>query len=532
MSHMTRAWRSLRVQLAVLGFLAIYLPVLLLFGVTRVTEHETIETPDGVEVTTDTSTRRSPWATWTAVALGPAAAGLAWWWAGRAVRPIDRVRAVAEDIEASDLSRRIGLDQGPAEMMSLAASFDTMLDRLEAAADTQRRLIEETSHELRTPLSVLAANADVLLADPHPTIETYRRGLERSRAAAARLQATIEDLLVDARGRARTLDRQPADLVEIVRGVVDDAGVPAAAKHITVSVTGLPSAVCAIDEPTVRRAVSNLVDNAIRYAPDGSGVDVDIRLTDSEATVVVTDHGPGIPHHEQDHIFQRFWRGQPDARRHRPRPADRQTDRRGPRRRPHRPITGAHGRREHVHPHPAPLAEEQVRPRQPAPALRGSAKPTRRWRRTRQGCLTALVGRHDTPVTIGWDSAGRQLSPGSCRRRRASVRALPPAPISAAAIATSGSRVAPVRASPRRPPRPPPLPPLPPPGPGSVGATATTDRTDGPRRAGPLSTQSSGSVRPARPRRARRGPAPPRPRSRRRRPRRPRRTPCRARGRR
>ena len=310
---MRRRWRSLRVQLAVLGFAAIYLPVLLLFGVTLATEHETVRMDDGVEVTTDTSSRRTAWPAWTVVALGPAAGALAWWWAGRAVRPIDRVRAVAEDIEATDLGRRIGLDHGPAEVVSLAASFDAMLDRLERAVDTQRRLVEETSHELRTPLSVLTTNADVLLADPNPTLGAYRKGLERSRSAAARLQATIDDLLVDARGRARTLDRRPADLVAIARAVVDDARVLAAPKRIALAVTGPPSAVCPVDEPTVRRAVSNLLDNAIRYAPDGSTVEVDVAVTDTDAAVVVTDHGPGIAEDEQAHIFERFWRGRPDT---------------------------------------------------------------------------------------------------------------------------------------------------------------------------------------------------------------------------
>lgn len=310
---MTRPWRSLRVQLAVLGFLAIYAPVLLLFGVTRATEHEAIETIDGVEVGVERSTRRSPWPAWTVVALAPGAGALAWWWAGRALRPVDRVRAVADDIEASDLGRRIGLTRGPAEVVSLAASFDTMLGRLEDAADTQRRLVEEASHELRTPLSLLATTADVTLATPDPTIESYRRALERSQAAVARLQATIEDMLVDTRGRARTLDRQPADLVAIARGVAEDARVLAAAKEITLSVSGPPRALCPVDEPPVVRAVSNLVDNAVRYAPEGTTVEIDVSVADGATTVAVTDHGPGVPPDEQAHIFERFWRGRRDT---------------------------------------------------------------------------------------------------------------------------------------------------------------------------------------------------------------------------
>lgn len=311
---MTRAWRSLRVQLALLGFLAIYVPVLLLFGVVVVTEDETTSTVDGVEVTRDATTDRSPWAIWTVVALGPAAAGLAWWLAGRAVRPIDRVRAVAEDIEASDLNRRIAMEHGPTEVVALAASFDGMLDRLERAAETQRQLIEETSHELRTPLAVLATNADVLLAHPDPTVELYRQGLERSQVAAARLHTTIEELLVDARGRARTITRQPAELMAIARSIVQEARVLAAPKEVELTIAGPPTAVASVDEHAVRRAMANLVDNAIAHAPRGSAVTVEISITESAVRVVVTDHGPGIPAEQLDHIFDRFWSGRSDTR--------------------------------------------------------------------------------------------------------------------------------------------------------------------------------------------------------------------------
>jgi signal transduction histidine kinase len=300
-----RPWRSLRVRLATLGFLAIYVPALLLFGVILATDTEV--TVDTGEPLTSTS-HLSGWPLATLLALGPVAAALAWGWAGRAVRPLHRVRAVAEDIEATDLSRRIGQERGPVEVTALAASFDAMLDRLEAAAETQRRLVEETSHELRVPLAVLMTNAEVLLAHPAPTVEVYRQGLERAKAAADRLQRTIEELLVDARGRARALDRRAADLMPVVRALVTDAGVLATARGVAVAVGGPPAAVCQVDVPTVRRAISNLLDNAIRHAPSGSKVDVDVSLAPGWVAVTVTDHGPGIPRAEQEHIFERFWR--------------------------------------------------------------------------------------------------------------------------------------------------------------------------------------------------------------------------------
>lgn len=307
---MTGAWRTLRVQLAAVGFVAIYAPVLILFAVTSYTEQEeTLETDDGVEITAETSSDSPPWVLLTAAALAPVAAGLAWWWAGRAVGPIDRVRRVAEEIEASDLGRRIGLDQGPTEVVALAASFDAMLDRLQQAAETQGRLIEETSHELRTPLAVLAANADVVLAHPDPTPEVYREGLRRSKAAAGRMLRTIEDLLVDARGRARTIDRRPADVVALVGEVLDEARVLAAVKHVELSFAGPACAAAPIDGPAVRRAVANLVDNAVKYAPAGSTVDIEIGTPTTEVTVVITDQGPGIPPDQRPHVTDRFWRG-------------------------------------------------------------------------------------------------------------------------------------------------------------------------------------------------------------------------------
>ena len=306
-------WRSLRTRLAVLGFLAGYVPVLLLFGVVLVTETEvTVHVENGVE-TRERTAERSPWVTGTVVALGPGAAVLAWWWAGRAVRPIERVRAVAEEIEEGALGRRIGLREGPTEVVALAASFDAMLDRLEGAAEAQRRLIEETSHELRTPLSVLAANAEVLLARPDPDVELYRRGLERSGRAAEGMRSTIDELLVEARGRARTIDRAPVDVMALVRSVRDDTVPLAAARGTELRVCGPPDAVCPVDEVTVRRAVANLVDNAVRYGAEGSTVLVEVECSAAEVAVSVTDHGPGIPESERGRVFERFWRGRGDG---------------------------------------------------------------------------------------------------------------------------------------------------------------------------------------------------------------------------
>lgn len=307
---MTRAAGTLRVRLALTGTLAIYLPVLLVFTVVSVTAREVVEIgPDGEGwALTETAADPSAWTIATVIALAPVAVAAAWWWSGRAVRPFERIREAAERIEASDLSLRIGLERGPTEAVALAAGFDAMLDRLERSARVQRRLVEEVAHELRTPLSVLVTGSDVLLAHPEPDLGLYREGLERTRAAAERMRTTIGELLVDARGRARTIDRRPADLVALARTVLDDLAAVAASRSVELRLEETGPVEYAVDEPTMLRAVANLVDNALKHSPEHSAVTVTVASAPPEAAVTVTDHGPGIPASEQERVFERFWR--------------------------------------------------------------------------------------------------------------------------------------------------------------------------------------------------------------------------------
>jgi signal transduction histidine kinase len=298
--------KSLRVRLALTGSIAIYLPVVLVFGVTAINyESYGVVGDDGVERTVSRSgIEPSGWAVLTVVLLLPVTVALAWWWSGRAVRPFERVRAAAERIEGTDLGLRVGNAEGTTEAVALAAAFDSMLDRLERSAAVQRQLVEEASHELRTPLAVLITGADVVLAHPEPSLELYREGMERSRSAAHRLRDVVDELLVDARGRARVIERRPVDLAVLVREVAAEFA-PAA-----VEVTGAESAEAAVDGPSVRRAIGNLVGNAVKHAPEGTVVAVEVETVPDAVAVTVTDEGPGIPEADRERVFERFWRGE------------------------------------------------------------------------------------------------------------------------------------------------------------------------------------------------------------------------------
>ena len=118
-------WGSLRTQLALVGFVAIYGAVLLVVGVELVTDQEVTRSARGTTTVLDGGSR-SPWSVAAVLLVAPVAAGVAHWWAGRASRPIVQVRVMADEIGATDLGRRIGVDRGPHEVVALAASFDRM----------------------------------------------------------------------------------------------------------------------------------------------------------------------------------------------------------------------------------------------------------------------------------------------------------------------------------------------------------------------------------------------------------------------
>lgn len=254
----------LRVRLAIAGFVAIYSPVLILVMVVGATQEDINVTQTTAEVV---RTVNWPVVAVTAVVLAPLSAALAWWWAGRAVRPVNE------------------------------------------AIVLQERLIEEASHELRTPLSVLTNSAEVLLQHPKPTLEIYRASVERSLATARRLGETIESLLVDARGRARTIVVRPTDLTNLVGGVVKDLEQTAKRADVTLRCHGDRSAEAPVDGPSVERAVTNLVTNALKASPPSSVVSVVVTKNDSSVVITVTDQGPGIPEPDQGQVFDRYWRG-------------------------------------------------------------------------------------------------------------------------------------------------------------------------------------------------------------------------------
>ncbi|WP_119730975.1 sensor histidine kinase [Thermomonospora amylolytica] len=247
-----------------------------------------------------------------------ASLGIGWVLSGRALRPVSAITRTAAEIQATDLSRRIRLTGPPDELRSLADTIDSMLDRLEGAFDAQRQLIDDASHELRSPLAIIRANLDTVLASPDATPAERERAAQIIDRATTRMTRLVEDLLATARRSAPALDDADVDLAAVAREAAEEFDSLAAARDLTVERrlgTGLRMIG---DHDALRRAVGNLLSNAVRLAPEGSRITVGAGRRDGWLWLAVKDAGPGIRPDDQERVFDRFWRGT-DRRRSRER---------------------------------------------------------------------------------------------------------------------------------------------------------------------------------------------------------------------
>ncbi|HEY6891166.1 MAG TPA: HAMP domain-containing sensor histidine kinase [Solirubrobacter sp.] len=227
-----------------------------------------------------------------------------------AIRPVTTLTEAAEHVASTrDLSRRIET-QGEDEVSRLATSFNTMLEALERSQRAQRQLVADASHELRTPLTSLRTNLEVLAKGGPPDAGDRDRLRADLVAQLEELSALVGDLVELARD-----DEPEAPSVEDVRlDRLVAAAVERARRHahaVTFATALEPALVLGVPG-RLDRAVANLLDNAAKWSPAGSVIDV--RLRDGELTV--RDRGPGIGAADRDHVFDRFFRS--DSARGRP----------------------------------------------------------------------------------------------------------------------------------------------------------------------------------------------------------------------
>ena len=220
--------------------------------------------------------------------------------AGRVVRPIRRLTQAASKIAVTqDVDQPIP-DEREDEFGQLAKSFNEMLNALSLSREQQHRLVADASHELRTPLTSLRTNLEYLQRTEVVEISERRQVLDDVLFELDQLTELVTELVELATDRHQMGESTEMELDEIVDAVVQ--------RHrrrnsCPIEYRASPSRVRAVPA-LVERAVSNLIDNAVKWSPPDQTIEVEVKA----GSVVVRDYGPGIPEAEREHVFERFYR--------------------------------------------------------------------------------------------------------------------------------------------------------------------------------------------------------------------------------
>ncbi|WP_433721579.1 sensor histidine kinase [Actinoplanes sp. CA-051413] len=252
--------------------------------------------------------------TYSLIALGVlfvASLGIGWVLSGRVLRPVGAMARTAREIQATDLSRRIKLGGPRDELRDLADTIDSMLDRLDEAFQSQRQLIDDASHELRSPLAIIRTNLDASLTPAEATPEERERAVAVVDRATTRMSRLVEDLLATARRDAHGLSDADVELTTIAREAGEESFITDRGLRLRYHLPGELHLIG--DADGLRRAVGNLLSNAVRLAPGSSTVTVATGRTGSWLWLAVADEGPGIAPDDLPRVFDRFWRGRPES---------------------------------------------------------------------------------------------------------------------------------------------------------------------------------------------------------------------------
>jgi heavy metal sensor kinase len=228
--------------------------------------------------------------------------------ARRALRPVDAMSLTARRISGEDLSQRVASRGTGDELDRLAETLNAMLARLQDAFGQVRRFAADAAHELRTPLTALRGEIEVALRGDRAPDE-YRRVLRSSLEEVERLTRAAEDLLLLSRFSVTvSAPRQRVDLEPLVVDALDVGSQLAHTRGVSIASTTLTPLAVVGDPAALRRALVNLIDNAVKYTPAGGKVEISLSRDDGHAAIAVRDSGIGIGPADAERVFEAFVR--------------------------------------------------------------------------------------------------------------------------------------------------------------------------------------------------------------------------------
>jgi len=236
---------------------------------------------------------------------------MGWILAAHLAAPLRRLRRLVDQFGRGDLTARAHSTRKD-EIGELSRSFDEMAGRIETLLSAERRLLQDVSHELRSPLTRLDVAVDLASTSDDPG-----EFLGRIKRDIGRLSVLVNELLqlTRAEGDPTAHNLEPVQLDLLLEGLIEDCEMEASAKSCGIECEPMPALEMMGEPELLRRAVENVVRNAVRHAPEGTTVEIALHSAGDVARLSVRDHGPGVPDELLSTIFEPFFRVERDRSR-------------------------------------------------------------------------------------------------------------------------------------------------------------------------------------------------------------------------